>query len=249
MDFDKLIAIFLVSVSSMSNHFMQRILVVEDEIKVANAVKKGLEENGFEVDVAYDGRMGKSLGASNNYDLVILDLNLPHANGYEVCEVIRRRNNRIPIIMLTALGGMEDKMSAFELGADDYLVKPFDFRELLARIRVFLKRAGSELQQNSQYKIVIADLEIDREKKEVTRSGKKIPLTAKEYQLLEFLALHKGKVISKLVIAEKVWDIDFDTGTNVIEVYMNFLRKKIDKDFENKLLHTKTGMGYYLAEE
>lgn len=228
---------------------MQRILVVEDEIKVANAVKKGLEENGFEVDVAYDGRMGKSLGASNNYDLVILDLNLPHANGYEVCEVIRRRNNRIPIIMLTALGGMEDKMQAFELGADDYLVKPFDFRELLARIRVFLKRAGSEVQQNSQYKIVIADLEIDREKKEVIRSGKKIPLTAKEYQLLEFLALHKGKVISKLVIAEKVWDIDFDTGTNVIEVYMNFLRKKIDKDFDNKLLHTKTGMGYYLAEE
>lgn len=228
---------------------MQRILVVEDEIKVANAVKKGLEENGFEVDVAYDGRMGKSLGASNNYDLVILDLNLPHSNGYEVCEVIRRRNNRIPIIMLTALGGMEDKMQAFELGADDYLVKPFDFRELLARIRVFLKRAGSEVQQNSQYKIVIADLEIDREKKEVTRGGKKIPLTAKEYQLLEFLALHKGKVISKLVIAEKVWDIDFDTGTNVIEVYMNFLRKKIDKDFDNKLLHTKTGMGYYLAEE
>jgi two-component system, OmpR family, copper resistance phosphate regulon response regulator CusR len=228
---------------------MQKILVVEDEVKVANAVKKGLEENGFEVDVAYDGRMGKSLGASNNYDLVILDLNLPHSNGYEVCEVIRRRNNRIPIIMLTALGGMDDKMQAFEIGADDYLVKPFDFRELLARIRVFLKRAGSEVQQNSQYKIVIADLEIDREKKEVIRGGKKIPLTAKEYQLLEFLALHKGKVISKLVIAEKVWDIDFDTGTNVIEVYMNFLRKKIDKDFPNKLLHTKTGMGYFLAEE
>jgi two-component system, OmpR family, copper resistance phosphate regulon response regulator CusR len=228
---------------------MQKILVVEDEVKVANAVKKGLEENGFEVDVAYDGRMGKSLGASNNYDLVILDLNLPHSNGYEVCEVIRQRNIRIPIIMLTALGGMDDKMQAFELGADDYLVKPFDFRELLARIRVFLKRAGSEGQQNSQYKIVIGDLEIDREKKEVTRSSKKIPLTAKEYQLLEFLALHKGKVISKLTIAEKVWDIDFDTGTNVIEVYMNFLRKKIDKDFPNKLLHTKTGMGYYLAEE
>jgi two-component system, OmpR family, copper resistance phosphate regulon response regulator CusR len=228
---------------------MQKILVVEDEVKVANAVKKGLEENGFEVDVAYDGRMGKSLGASNNYDLVILDLNLPHSNGYEVCEVIRRRNNRVPIIMLTALGGMDDKMQAFEIGADDYLVKPFDFRELLARIRVFLKRAGSEVQENTQFKIVIADLEIDREKKEVIRGGKKIPLTAKEYQLLEFLALHKGKVISKLVIAEKVWDIDFDTGTNVIEVYMNFLRKKIDKDFPGKLLHTKTGMGYYLSEE
>lgn len=228
---------------------MQKILVVEDEVKVANAVKKGLEENGFEVDVAYDGRMGKSLASSNSYDLVILDLNLPHANGYEICEVIRNKNIRIPIIMLTALGGMEDKMQAFELGADDYLVKPFDFRELLARIRVFLKRAGADVQQSTLYKIVIADLEIDREKKEVTRSGKKISLTAKEYQLLEFLALHKGKVISKLTIAEKVWDIDFDTGTNVIEVYMNFLRKKIDKDFENKLLHTKTGMGYYLAEE
>lgn len=228
---------------------MQKILVVEDEVKVANAVKKGLEENGFEVDVAYDGRMGKSLGASNSYDLVILDLNLPHSNGYEVCEVIRKKNNRVPIIMLTALGGMDDKMQAFEIGADDYLVKPFDFRELLARIRVFLKRAGSEIPENTQFKIVIADLEIDREKKEVIRGGKKIALTAKEYQLLEFLALHKGKVISKLVIAEKVWDIDFDTGTNVIEVYMNFLRKKIDKDFPTKLLHTKTGMGYYLSEE
>jgi DNA-binding response OmpR family regulator len=228
---------------------MQKILVVEDEVKVANAVKKGLEENGFEVEVAYDGRMGKSLASSNSYDLVILDLNLPHNNGYEICEVIRHKNIRIPIIMLTALGGMDDKMQAFELGADDYLVKPFDFRELLARIRVFLKRAGADVQQNSLYKIVIADLEIDREKKEVTRSGRKIALTAKEYQLLEFLALHKGKVISKLTIAEKVWDIDFDTGTNVIEVYMNFLRKKIDKDFDNKLLHTKTGMGYYLADE
>ncbi|MFB6456031.1 response regulator transcription factor [Chitinophaga sp. Hz27] len=228
---------------------MQKILVVEDEVKVANAVKKGLEENGFDVDVAYDGRMGKSLVNSSNYDLVILDLNLPHSNGYELCEVIRQKNIRIPIIMLTALGGMDDKMQAFELGADDYLVKPFDFRELLARIRVFLKRAGSETSQSTQYKIVIGDLEIDREKKEVSRSGKKIALTAKEYQLLEFLALHKGKVISKLTIAEKVWDIDFDTGTNVIEVYMNFLRKKIDKDFENKLLHTKTGMGYYLSEE
>ena len=227
---------------------MQRILVVEDEVKVANAVKKGLEENGFEVDVAYDGRMGKSLASGNSYDLVILDLNLPHANGYEICEVIRNKNIRIPIIMLTALGGMEDKMQAFELGADDYLVKPFDFRELLARIRVFLKRAGADVQQSTIYKIVIGDLEIDREKKEVTRSGKKISLTAKEYQLLEFLALHKGKVISKLTIAEKVWDIDFDTKTNVIDVYVNFLRKKLDKDFETRLIHTQVGMGYILKE-
>lgn len=228
---------------------MQKILVVEDEVKVANAVKKGLEENGFEVEVAYDGRMGKSLASNNKYDLVILDLNLPHANGYELCEVIRSRNAKVPIIMLTALGGVDDKMQAFELGADDYLVKPFDFRELLARIRVFLKRVGNDVGGPAANRLVIADLEIDREKKEVVRAGKKIMLTAKEYQLLEFLALNKGKVISKLTIAEKVWDIDFDTGTNVIEVYVNFLRKKIDKDFETKLLHTKTGMGYYLAEE
>lgn len=228
---------------------MQKILVVEDEVKVANAVKKGLEENGFEVEVAYDGRMGKSLAASHNYDLVILDLNLPHANGYELCEVIRSRNAKVPIIMLTALGGLDDKMQAFDLGADDYLVKPFDFRELLARIRVFLKRVGTEVTTGAGTRLVIADLEIDREKKDVVRAGKKIMLTAKEYQLLEFLALNKGKVISKLTIAEKVWDIDFDTGTNVIEVYVNFLRKKIDKDFDTKLLHTKTGMGYYLAEE
>ncbi|RPD38201.1 response regulator transcription factor [Chitinophaga barathri] len=228
---------------------MQRILIVEDEVKVANAVKMGLEENGFEVDVAYDGRIGKGLAASQDYDLVILDLNLPHHNGYEICEVIRRRNSKVPVIMLTALGGMDDKMQAFELGADDYLVKPFDFRELLARIRVFLKRAGADVSATQRYKLIIADLEIDRERKEVSRAGKKIPLTAKEFQLLELLALHKGKVISKLSIAEKVWNIDFDTGTNVIEVYMNFLRKKIDKDFELKLLHTKTGMGYYISEE
>ncbi len=228
---------------------MQRILIVEDEVKVANAVKKGLEENGFEVEVAYDGRMGKSLAAGQDFDLVILDLNLPHNNGYEICEVIRRRNAKVPVIMLTALGGMDDKMQAFELGADDYLVKPFDFRELLARIRVFLKRAGAEVAPDQRFRMMIADLEIDRERKEVWRGGKKIPLTAKEFQLLELLALHKGKVISKMTIAERVWNIDFDTGTNVIEVYINFLRKKIDKDFDRKLLHTKTGMGYYLAEE
>ncbi|WP_333863528.1 response regulator transcription factor [Chitinophaga sp.] len=228
---------------------MQRILIVEDEVKVANAVRMGLEENGFEVEVAYDGRMGKSLAVSGEFDLVILDLNLPHNNGYEICELIRRRNMKVPVIMLTALGGMDDKMQAFELGADDYLVKPFDFRELLARIRVFLKRAGAEVSHLRNDKLLIGDLEIDRERKEAWRAGKKIPLTAKEYQLLELLALHKGKVISKMTIAEKVWNIDFDTGTNVIEVYINFLRKKIDKDFDVKLLHTKTGMGYFLSEE
>jgi len=224
-------------------------LIVEDERKIADTLKMGLGENGFDVEVAYDGKIGHQLILSCPFDLVILDINLPGMNGYELCKAIRYHHPKTLVIMLTSMSSLDDKIEGYDAGADDYLVKPFDFRELMARIRVFLKRAGSDVQENTQYKIVIGDLEIDRDKKEVTRAGKKISLTAKEYQLLEFLALHKGKVISKLVIAEKVWDIDFDTGTNVIEVYMNFLRKKIDKDFDNKLLHTKTGMGYYLAEE
>jgi DNA-binding response OmpR family regulator len=228
---------------------MQKILVVEDEVKVANAVQKGLEENGFSVQVAYDGRMGMSMARGETFDLVILDLNLPHFNGYELCDAIRQKNAQIPVIMLTALGTTEDKMLAFELGADDYLVKPFDFRELLARIKALLKRSAPDFKSIDNSRLEIGDLIIDRDKKEASRSGKKINLTAKEYQLLEFLALNEGKVISKATIAEKVWDIDFDTGTNIIEVYINFLRKKIDKDFESKLLHTKTGMGYYLSEE
>ncbi len=228
---------------------MQKILVVEDEVKVANAVQKGLEENGFSVQVAYDGRMGMSMARGETYDLVILDLNLPHFNGYELCDAIRQKNAQIPVIMLTALGTTEDKMLAFELGADDYLVKPFDFRELLARIKALLKRSAPDFKSAGNSRLEVGDLIIDRDKKEASRSGKKINLTAKEYQLLEFLALNEGKVISKATIAEKVWDIDFDTGTNIIEVYINFLRKKIDKDFDSKLLHTKTGMGYYLSEE
>lgn len=226
-----------------------RILIIEDEPKVANAIQQGLEENGFQADVAYDGLMGKKLALNGQYALIILDLNLPHLNGYEVCREVRQHNNRVPIIMLTALGALEDKIQAFETGTDDYLVKPFDFRELLARVNVFLKRSASVQSHSQQQSLRIADLEVDDHSKTVTRSGKMINLTAKEFALLVYLLRNKGRVVSRADIAEKIWDITFDTGTNVIDVYVNFLRKKIDKGFEQKLIHTRQGMGYVLKEE
>jgi DNA-binding response OmpR family regulator len=178
---------------------------------------------------------------------VILDINLPYLNGFEVCKAIREKNTSIPVIMLTALGSMDDKMTGFSFGADDYVVKPFDFRELLARVKVFLKRS-SEM-ENPEQMLKIADLEINLDTKIVKRGGKTIDLTAKEFALLEYLMRNKGRVISKADISEKVWDINFDTGTNVIEVYINFLRKKVDREFEIKLIHTKPGMGYVIKFE
>lgn len=226
---------------------LNKILLVEDEPKVAAAVEKGLRENGFEVEVAHDGVLGKHFATSRNYDLVILDINLPYLNGFEVCKAIREKNTSIPVIMLTALGSMDDKMTGFSFGADDYVVKPFDFRELLARVKVFLKRS-SEM-ENPEQMLKIADLEINLDTKIVKRGGKTIDLTAKEFALLEYLMRNKGRVISKADISEKVWDINFDTGTNVIEVYINFLRKKVDREFEVKLIHTKPGMGYVIKFE
>ncbi len=226
-----------------------RILIVEDEPKVANAIQQGLEENNLQADVAYDGQMGKKLALSKNYQLIILDLNLPHLNGYDLCAEIRKHNSKVPVIMLTALGAMEDKIQAFDTGADDYMVKPFDFRELLARINVFLKRSDHNSKSVISGRLKVADLEIDNESKTVIRGGKKIELTAKEFALLMYLVRNKGRVVSRADIAEKIWDITFDTGTNVIDVYVNFLRKKIDKDFEPKLIHTRQGMGYVLKEE
>lgn len=226
-----------------------RILIIEDEPKVANAIRQGLEENGFLAEVAFDGLMGKKLALSGQYQLIILDLNLPHLNGYEVCREVRLHNSRVPIIMLTALGALEDKIQAFDTGADDYLVKPFDFRELLARVNVFLKRSANAQALSQQQALRIADLEVDDQSKTVIRAGKKIDLTAKEFALLVYLLRNKGRVVSRADIAEKIWDITFDTGTNVIDVYVNFLRKKIDKGFDSKLIHTRQGMGYVLKEE
>lgn len=223
-----------------------RLLVVEDEKKIADTLKKGLTENHYEVDVAYDGMIGKRMFEASPYDLVVLDINLPGLNGYELCQEIRSINAMVPIIMLTALGTTDDKITAFDAGADDYLVKPFAFRELLVRIRALLKRGQYGIPSGNILRV--ADLEMNLDSKEVQRNGEIIALTAKEFQLLEYFIRNKNRVVSRTDIAQNVWDIDFDTGTNVIDVYVNFLRKKIDKKFDPKLIRTQVGMGYILKE-
>lgn len=224
-----------------------KILLVEDEPKVASFIKQGLEEQQYDVTVAFDGFFGKKLAVQNPYDLIILDVLIPQINGIEVCKQIRAENISTPVLMLTALGTTDDKVLGLDSGADDYLVKPFDFKELLARVRVLTKRYVDKVYQSS--KIQVADLEMNMDEKTVRRHGKKIDLTAKEFALLEYFVRHKGKVLSRTEIAEKVWDLNFDTGTNVIDVYVNFLRKKIDKDFDVKLIHTVVGMGYIMKVE
>jgi two-component system, OmpR family, copper resistance phosphate regulon response regulator CusR len=221
------------------------ILLVEDERKIADVLKKGLAEQQFHVEVAYDGLVAKSKLADHSFNLVILDINLPGMNGYELCKYIRTRDEKIPVIMLTALNDINDKVEGFDAGADDYIVKPFDFKELLVRIKALLKRIYF-IQQGNFLKV--SDVVMNLESKEVTRSGKSISLTAKEFQLLEYLVRNKNKLVSRADIALNVWDIDFDTKTNVIDVYVNFLRKKLDKDFLPKLIHTQVGMGYILKD-
>ena len=224
-----------------------RILLVEDEKKIAESLRKGLSEHHYEVDVAYDGAIGRKLYESKKYDLAILDINLPLMNGYELARHIRQSNQEILVIMLTAMNTTEDKIEGFEAGADDYIVKPFDFQELLVRIRALLKRLYHFPAVGSNV-LKVADLTMNLDSKEVSREGRNIPLTAKEFQLLEYFIRNKNKVVSRVDIALNVWDIDFDTKTNVIDVYVNFLRKKIEKDFSSKLIYTQVGMGYVLKE-
>ncbi|MBV6406252.1 MAG: response regulator transcription factor [Flavobacteriales bacterium] len=228
----------------------QRVLIVEDEAGVLQFIKQGLEEHGFEVDIAYDGECGRKLALSKKYEVIILDVILPRMNGLELCEAIRRADKDTRILMLTALGTLNDKLDGFKAGADDYLVKPFDFPELLARIRSLVKRIGhgEEEAAPASHILQVADLEMNTHSKTVTRAGKQITLTAKEFALLELLLSNRNRVLSKPEIAEKVWSITFDSGTNVIEVYINFLRNKIDKGFPVKLIHTMVGMGYVLKE-
>jgi two-component system, OmpR family, copper resistance phosphate regulon response regulator CusR len=226
-----------------------KVLLVEDEQKLAQFIKKGFQQENMDVEVAADGLEGKRLAYMHKYEVIILDVNLPHINGFELCTLIRKKQPDVPILMLTALDSIDDKAAGFDSGADDYLVKPFEFKELLMRVKSLTKRI-MHFQHAVKIDILqIADLQMDRDAKVVTRGGKKIDLTHREYALLEYLLLNKGKVLSKIDISEKVWDIDFDTGTNVIEVYINYLRKKIDKDFTPKLLHTVVGMGYVLKED
>lgn len=232
----------------MSITKLPAILFVEDEPKVAASIKQGLEENGYEVDLAPDGAVGNFLASTNKYDLILLDVNLPHVSGYEVCRSVRAKDPKVPVIMLTAMQSIENKITGFDAGADDYIVKPFDFRELLARVKVFLKRSTSDAETPQDVVLNVADLELNTSTKTVYRRGMPISLTAKEFALLEFLMRRKGRVVSRTEISEFVWDVNFDTGTNVVDVYINFLRKKIDKNFEPKLIHTKPGMGYFLKE-
>ena len=225
---------------------MIKILIVEDEPKVAAFLKQGLEESGYLPEVAVDGIAGKKLALSNHYDLILLDVIIPHIGGIELCKIIKQEKPDQPILLLTALGTTDDKVSGFDAGADDYLVKPFDFKELLARIKVLTKRGAGLPAQSKQLKF--ADLMLDIDKKIAVRGDRNIELTAKEFSLLEFLMLNKGRVVSRVDIAEKVWEITFDTGTNVVDVYVNLLRKKIDKDFPVKLIHTRIGLGYIFKE-
>jgi DNA-binding response OmpR family regulator len=224
-----------------------KILIVEDEQRLADILKKQLEEAGFQAETANDGYIGKQLIERNSYNLIILDINLPLINGYDLCREIRKTNRDIPIIMLTAFGTPENKISGFEYGADDYVVKPFDFRELLARINVFLRRSDLNIPESE--KIVLADLEMDIKTKTVMRAGRKIDLTAKESLLLETFLRNRHKLLTREFIIEKVWGIDFDPSTNIIDVYVNYLRKKIDRDFEPKLIHTKFGFGFYCSDK
>ena len=223
-----------------------QILIIEDEPKVASFIKKGLEVNAFKVETAFDGEIGLRKAFSKKYDAIILDINLPKINGFDVCNQIRERNAHIPILMLTALGTTADKVTGFNIGADDYLVKPFEFEELLVRIRALLKRTQFEVLSDNLLKV--ADLEMDLNSKTVKRAERKIELTAKEFTLLEYLLRNKGRVLSRTDIAEKIWDITFDTGTNIIDLYIFYLRKKIDRNFSPKLIHTQVGMGYILKE-
>ena len=222
---------------------MYSILIIEDEQRVADLLRAGLEENGYNCLVAYDGAMGLRMFRANTFDLVISDIVLPKMDGFELCKEIRAA-----ILMLTALGSTDDKLDGFDAGADDYMVKPFDFRELYARIRVLLKRklvVVTDVEEELNY----ADLSVNLLDKSVKRAGRDIKLSPKEYNLLVYMIENAEKVVSRMDIADKVWNTHFDTGTNFIDVYINYLRKKIDRDFDTKLIHTKTGMGFILTDK
>jgi len=226
---------------------MSVILLIEDDQRVANLIKRGLEEQQYIVDQALDSAAGGQLALSKDYTVIIMDIMLPDGSGLDLCKQVKTVKPETPVIMLTALGTTDDKLGGFDAGADDYLVKPFDFRELHARIKVLAKRNQSS--SNIFSVLIIADLELNKTTKIVKRSGKEISLTAKEFRLLQYMMENRDKILSRAEIAEKVWDTTFDTGTNFIDVYINYLRKKIDKDFPVKLIHTKPGMGFIFKDE
>ena len=227
---------------------MFNILVIEDEQRVAELLQSGLEENGYKVSLAMDGIQGLSLFLTNKFDLVLSDIILPKMGGFELCKEIRKNDTEIPILMLTALGSTDDKLEGFDAGADDYLTKPFDFRELLARLAVLLKRKGGE-QPAEPSELTYADIHINPKTQTVYRSDKQIKLTPKEYDLLLYMVQHPERIITRKEITQNVWHTDFDPGTNFIDVYINYLRRKLDRDAAVKLIHTRTGVGFIFTNE
>ncbi len=221
-----------------------RVLVVEDDRRIAAFLGKGLRESSYAVDIASDGADALYKATINRYDLFILDVNLPEKDGFEVCRELRQKGEKAPILMLTARDAVDDRIAGLDIGADDYLTKPFEFRELLARLRALLRRQ-SEVRSP---KITTDDLVIDTVAQTVTRGGTPIELTSKEYSLIEFLALNKGKVVGREEISEHVWDDSFDPFSNLIEVYIKRLRTKLDEDQDVRLIHTRRGSGYILYD-
>ena len=225
-----------------------QILVIEDEDRVASLIKKGLEEMGLSATIAPDGLTGKQLALQDEFDLVITDILLPGINGIDLCKEIRKAMPDMPIIMLTAMGTTDDKVEGFDAGANDYLVKPFDFRELYVRIRELLRRKAGANDNFERTILKAADLEMNLRTRIVQRNNKDIHLTRKEFRLLEYMMLNKGRVLSRAELAENVWETSFDTGTNFIDVYINYLRKKVDREHSVKLIHTRSGVGFIFKE-
>ncbi|MGC4021366.1 MAG: response regulator transcription factor [Cyclobacteriaceae bacterium] len=225
---------------------MTRILLIEDEEKTAFFIKKGLEENNCSVELASDGDTALQLALQKPYDVIISDIVLPGKDGWAICRELRDHRNDVPILMLSAMSVTDDIVKGFDIGADDYLVKPFEFRELMVRIKSLLKRTAH---RNEPDKLSIGDLVLDPNSRRAIREGKEIMLTGKECALLEYMIKNKGKVVSRSELAKHVWKIDFDTGTNMVEVYVNYLRNKVDKGFEKKLIQTQFGLGYIIKEE
>ncbi len=225
---------------------MKKILLVEDDHRLAESIKLSLEKEGYQCEPAYDGYMALKYFQQDLHDLVLLDLNLPRISGIELCQKFREANAEIPILIITAFGDIDTKMEAFNFGADDYLVKPFHIKELLAKIKIFLKRAEQPTSQSPIYQT--NDIKLDPNKKIAIRETKEINLTPKEYSLLEYLLKNRNRVISKDELAMNLWDVNYGVTHNTIEVYINFLRNKIDKEFEKKIILTKPGFGYYLND-
>ncbi len=221
-----------------------RLLVIEDDAKLAAVMRQGLREHGFVVDVAADGSIGLEMGLAGMYDAIVLDVLLPRLNGLDVLKELRARRNPAPVLMLTARGALEDRIQGLDLGADDYLPKPFDFSELLARLRAITRRPAV----GPRTVLALADLELDPSARLVRRGDRKIELTAREFALLEYLLRRKGIVVTRDMILQNVWDTDFDGRSNLIEVYINYLRRKVDHDATTKLIHTVRGVGYVLRE-